>query len=327
MKFLFLKRQSIGGISAWAHHLAQELRGRGHTVDIEDAEPWMMPETQPHLQKPVTERVRSLGANADLVVAWGYRCAWACAEAFRHKRPWIYMAYDLPKTLHPELIAHLTDSRMGICVSQAVVRVLDEALAGHLAVAYPGIAVPQPIDRAAEKMRWKFDPERPVVGALGRLTPERGLFSLLDDETVTDAVLARLPDTQFAVALLDSGYNRNERVRLALRLENPLAFIGMLDLLVVPSRSAGWSMAAMEAMSLGTPVLMRNVGGLSEMAEDRYSALYFGSEENLGNEIANALQMPANLDSIAATAAAKIAERHTLATHADRFLAIVQRAL
>jgi glycosyltransferase involved in cell wall biosynthesis len=57
--------------------------------------------------------------------------------------------------------------------------------------------------------------------------------------------------------------------------------IAAADVVVVPSTVAGFSMTAVESMLQGTPVVMRRVGGLTEIAEDHRTGYYFETDEEL----------------------------------------------
>ena len=53
--------------------------------------------------------------------------------------------------------------------------------------------------------------------------------------------------------------------------ENPYAFMNNSDLLIIPSFSEGTSRAAMEALFLGVPIVMRNVDSNNELIKPEYN--------------------------------------------------------
>ena len=82
MRVLLLTRQEWGGMRTWAQTLERVLPQGGVQARHVDASAWMPAATgEPH-DRRVTRDLRSLAADHDLVHAFGYRCAWACAEAF-----------------------------------------------------------------------------------------------------------------------------------------------------------------------------------------------------------------------------------------------------
>jgi glycosyltransferase involved in cell wall biosynthesis len=51
-------------------------------------------------------------------------------------------------------------------------------------------------------------------------------------------------------------------------VENKALFFAALDLFLMPSRSEGWGLAALEAMAHGVPVIASRTGGLMEIIDD-----------------------------------------------------------
>lgn len=306
MTVLFLRRQSLGGIATHSESLAAALGVHGITVSIEDATAWIPNETGPKVDKKVSERLRKVAGPYDLVHAFGYRAAWACSHAFSHKEAWVYTAYDLPKTTHRLLISALNDAQAGIVSSHAVFRALDEAIALDLNVIPPGIATltEPPPPKAKVKTELGFDPDAPLIGVMARMVPERGVRAVID---AMETVWNSHPDTQLLVA--GEGPEQDRLKRMAADASNPTQirfqsrvsdkdrFFGALDLLVVPSTRAAFSMVALEGMARSVPVLLRHTGGLPEMIDEDVSGYLFDSDEQLGPRIIELLDMPLAIES------------------------------
>jgi glycosyltransferase involved in cell wall biosynthesis len=135
-------------------------------------------------------------------------------------------------------------------------------------------------------VRAEFDlpAEEPVFLALGRLSPEKGQDLLLD----AFALWQRQPDApQARLLLVGDGALRpaletrihgdkllRSRVHLAGWREDPHAFLGAADALVLPSRSEGLPLALLEAMAVGLPVAATRVGQMPKVLEEgRYGTL------------------------------------------------------
>jgi glycosyltransferase involved in cell wall biosynthesis len=105
-----------------------------------------------------------------------------------------------------------------------------------------------------------------VLGAYGRLSPEKGFDVLLE-------ALQQLDDIPLEVLLGGDGPEREHLTVLAQGLEN-LTFRGLVydvpgfleqcDLVVLPSRRETWGFTCMEAKAAARPVVASKVGGLSE---------------------------------------------------------------
>jgi glycosyltransferase involved in cell wall biosynthesis len=129
-------------------------------------------------------------------------------------------------------------------------------------------------DRDALRRELNVPPDAPVVGAIARLAPEKGIDVLLE-------AFARLPDRRRASHLLVVG-DGPERARLEalaseLRVgdrchwlgrqpwDQAISWLVAMDVVVVPSRFEGFGLSAAEAMAAGKPVVASDVDGLAEV--------------------------------------------------------------
>lgn len=331
MRVLYLLRQSVGGIATHARDLQSAIAARDIAVDIEDATNWIPNETGGRHDRAVTKRLRELSSSYDIVHAFGYRSAWACSEAFGHKEAWVYTAYDLPKTTHRVLISHLNDAQTGICASRAIFRALDDAIAIDLTTLSPGVRpVPETTpDRDEARRRLGLAPDVMAVGGLGRWVPERGFKVLIEAMGI---VWANHPEAMLLLAgegperpFLESAaqtLHRPDQVRLLGAVDDAFAFLAALDFFVVPSTRAGFSMAALEAMSLGIPTTVRATGGLVELVEPDISGFVFRQDQELGSHISEILDLPLTLETVGSAGRLRATETYALEPCVDGIVEI-----
>jgi len=132
--------------------------------------------------------------------------------------------------------------------------------------------------REAARSRLGLDPNRAVVGTIGRLEPRKGHEILL---AAMQQVAARTNGTCPQVLLVGDGPLRDalERRTDELGLGHVVRFTGNLsdvrpalaamDLFVLPSHEEGMSNALLEAMAAGRPVIATAVGGTGEIITDQ----------------------------------------------------------
>jgi glycosyltransferase involved in cell wall biosynthesis len=126
-------------------------------------------------------------------------------------------------------------------------------------------------DRFPQRAQLLMDPSRPVIGTVARLNPEKDYDTLLE-------AFRRVRVSHPAARLLIAG-DGPERVRLeqkaaALGLKGSVEFLGhvddvrdvlsRLDVYVQSSHVEGLSVAVLEALASGLPVVAARVGGNDE---------------------------------------------------------------
>ncbi len=120
-----------------------------------------------------------------------------------------------------------------------------------------------------------------IVGCVGRLEPEKGHEDLLHGFSG----LTRNDKNSSQLWLIGEGTlkERLKRITCDLGIEKQVLFLGAqdsipsflakMDLFILPSRWEGLSMALLEAMSQGIPVIATDVGGTPEVITNSYNGL------------------------------------------------------
>lgn len=144
--------------------------------------------------------------------------------------------------------------------------------------------------------------ERPLIGVVARLQPEKGVASFLE----AAARISRIsPEARFLV--VGDGPLREEllafakrdgvreRVRFLGYRADARALIGLLDVLVVPSLTEGSPLIVLEAMAAGVPVVASAVGGIPDQVRHGEEALLVppNDPDALGETLGDLLRDPA----------------------------------
>lgn len=113
--------------------------------------------------------------------------------------------------------------------------------------------------------------EGPLIGAVARLQPEKGIANLLK---AAARVSSSCPEARFLVVgdgplreellCLADRLGLRERVRFLGHRADARALIGLLDVLVVPSLTEGTPLTVLEAMAAGVPIVASAVGGIPD---------------------------------------------------------------
>ena len=165
-----------------------------------------------------------------------------------------------------------------ICVSQGDLKIGREAgiiIPERTTVVRNGIAT-----KPYECARTYDTSERPVIGTIGRLHPQKGHRFLI--EAARD-VIARYPDAEFQIVGDGELAGELKARTTRLGLDGHVQFLGSrtdipfllekMDLFVLPSLWEGLPLVLLEAMASGLPVVATAVDGITEIVQDRVEAL------------------------------------------------------
>lgn len=128
---------------------------------------------------------------------------------------------------------------------------------------------------ADAKAKLGFAPDRPVVGAVGRLSPEKGFDILIE---ALDHLKQRGIDVQLIIvgegddrarlqAMLEQR-NLTDRCRLAGFQTDPRPFFEAMDLFALSSLREGLPNVVLEAMALTAPVVATRIAGVPKLIAD-----------------------------------------------------------
>ncbi len=181
-----------------------------------------------------------------------------------------------------------------------------------------GFAPVTPEKRAAARRALALDDGDFVVGALGRLAPEKN-FAIL-------AEVARMcPDVRFILggsgpeeAMLRRSFEKLGNGVLAGQITDRAEFYAALDVFVLPSRHEALPMTILEAMASGVPVVASNLEGIASALGDGGLLTLPGNAEEIAAFIRALRDDPARRDGLAARARGRVKEFFSAARTAGR---------
>ena len=136
----------------------------------------------------------------------------------------------------------------------------------------------------------------PILGTVARLEPRKGHRYLLEavaqiSKDYPDLTVLLVGDGELKSDLrnLVKELNISSNVIFAGSQENIPEILSLLDLFVLPTLEEGFSIAILEAMACGLPVIATNVGGVPELVKDKETGLLVASRSPLA--LASAMTM------------------------------------
>jgi glycosyltransferase involved in cell wall biosynthesis len=261
---------------------------------------------RPHPRRDL-EAIRALRSllaetRPNVIHAHGYRAGWIAALAAR----WTQGTFPSPAavsvheallvTAHnlfptrPSLPAALALQQVSrraarwIAITEAVRESLERARipGSRIAVIPNGIDADalKPTPRGTVRAAHGVPAEAPMVAVVARLEPAKGV----EDAVRAFAMLRRAhPLARMVVAGEGPDRAALEELSHSLSLRESVRFLGWRDdaadvlaasdACLIPSRSEGQSLVALEAMALGVPVVASSVGGLPEMIRHEATGL------------------------------------------------------
>lgn len=194
---------------------------------------------------------------------------------------------------------------------------------------------PRPAARmGALRRRFGIGPDTPLVGFVGRFSPEKGpdLFlraALLLHGTHPEARCVMVGDGPLHGELAEfiARFGLDGVVHLAGTCSDMPAVCNELDLLVSSSHSEALPLAVMEAMASGLPVVATKAGGLADLVEQGRTGWLVGLRdfEGLAGQVAHILRTPGELQRMGRHARERAVQRFSLAETVDATAQLLQR--
>lgn len=129
-----------------------------------------------------------------------------------------------------------------------------------------------PVSKQAVKKALGLDPERFVIGYVGRIAREKDLPTLLN-------AFRRLKRKDAVLLVVGSGIGElsiaHTRITFVDAVDNPVPYYQAMDVFVMPSLTETSSLATMEAMSTGLAVVATPVGSIPEYIAHGKNGLLF----------------------------------------------------
>lgn len=165
-----------------------------------------------------------------------------------------------------------------------------------------------------------------VVGCVGRLFPNKGHLYLID---ALAHVVETLPNTKLLIVGDGDRTSIEQEVEKRRLKENVLftgyrhdvpAYMAAMDMLVHPSLSESFGQVVVEAMGVGTPVIVTRVGGVPEIVEDGVTGIIVDPRDApaLGEAILRSLKDGDLRRRLSAAAEASVRERFGVDRMIDR---------
>lgn len=229
--------------------------------------------------------------------------------------------------------------RYTVCVGQDARQVAlsrDRTPESRLRLIYNGVDTDayRPDERARQQVRAELglSPGQPVLISVGRLSPEKDYPSLL-------RALASLPQPAPVLLLVGDGSERAALEELARQLDCPARLLGLrqdvprllgaADVFVLPSLSEGISIAILEAMACGLPVLATAVGGNPELVADGLTGMLTppAQPQALAAALSRLLEQPETRQAMGQAARQTAQSRFSLRAAVQSYVALYRDAL
>jgi glycosyltransferase involved in cell wall biosynthesis len=151
---------------------------------------------------------------------------------------------------------------------------------------------------AEAKLRLGLDPDRLLVGAVGRLSPEKGFDlliraaeRLMGRGIAFDLVIAGDGPHRAELEALIIALGRGDRIRLLGYCDDTIALYEALDIFVLSSLREGLPNVLLEALALEVPAIATRIAGVPRLIDDQSSGLLIepGTVEELAATLARLL--------------------------------------
>jgi glycosyltransferase involved in cell wall biosynthesis len=174
-------------------------------------------------------------------------------------------------------------------------------------------------------------PDRPVIGAIGRLSPVKGHPVFIEavrrvsgsGRSVQGLLVGSGPE-EGALRRLVKEKGMEDSFRFLKSDPDTARYLAMMDIFVFPSFREGLGLGLLEAMAAGRPCVASNVGGISDIVMDGETGLLFpaGDAAALSSLILRLLDDRGLCERLGASAGVFVRNNFSVGTMADRILNI-----
>ena len=156
-------------------------------------------------------------------------------------------------------------------------------------------------NQQSARNQWGWSPDRPLIGVIANLRPEKGHIVLLK---ALPKVISRYPKAHFLLAGPGPLEAKLRSYATTNGLDSHVSFLGdsygipdllaALDIVVLPSTSESMPNVVLEAMSAGRPIIASAIPGCMELIDDGQTGVLFPSAnpEGLAEQIVRLLDHP-----------------------------------
>jgi glycosyltransferase involved in cell wall biosynthesis len=193
---------------------------------------------------------------------------------------------------------------------------------------------PRPRTRSGLRASLGIPFEAPLIGFVGRLSPEKGpdVFlraALLLRGTLTAAhfVFVGVGPLEPSLREFVARFGLADHVHFAGLRGDVACVLNDIDLLVSSSHSEAMPLAVMEAMASGLPVVATRVGGVPDMIEQGESGWLVAPQdfEDIAQRVLQILAVPGELARMGQRARARAVERMSLGDSVERMATLMAR--
>ncbi|SMC50237.1 Glycosyltransferase involved in cell wall bisynthesis [Desulfocicer vacuolatum DSM 3385] len=177
---------------------------------------------------------------------------------------------------------------------------------------------------------FSLSPRHILIGSVGNIREPKGYDVLLQ---AAFRLKKKIKDVKFFIAGEGSGplYERLLALRKDLGLETCVLFIGFLsepvtllngvDIFLLPSRSEGFSIATIEAMACGKPVVVTKSGGPEEIIADRSCGILIEPEnpDVMADTLLDLINGPDVMDLLGRNAVRIVEARFSIAKSVEKY--------
>jgi glycosyltransferase involved in cell wall biosynthesis len=182
-----------------------------------------------------------------------------------------------------------------------------------------------PESREKAKQRLGLDPDKVVIGYLGRFGREKDIPTLYDS-------FRRLHEENPKTTLLLVGgktgpFEHMEDVKMLGPVDNPVPYYQAMDIYVLPSLTETTSLTTMEAMSCGLPVVVTPVGYVEKYVEHNFNGFVFPPKnvERLELLLTKLVKDKVLREKVGRTARKTMTKKHDWQKTADDVVGILKR--